>query len=254
MQSAKRFRFSAIVVLTALLTACESTHVLFSGANAAATTANSSALLPFAAHTTAKDGSGKALSAVKTRSRLKTGEEPGKLIGPAVDCDGDGDRNDVRIDFDGDNRPDECIEDREPIPEPPFQQSYTPSETAFYSQLPAVGWNAKYQCGNGLYEISLARPQENEVVYSAEGLRIAEAITYDDLDPNLNHPLIIQDPIEGIRYSFEQSQGDEFYEYAIADYSGSVGLYVYQTGEQILAEPCEIINTTSPSATVPPAN
>ncbi|MGB3765828.1 MAG: hypothetical protein WA947_04675 [Phormidesmis sp.] len=170
---------------------------------------------------------------------LKTGEEPGKLIGPAVDCDGDGDRNDVRIDFDGDSQPDECVEDREAVPEPPFQQSYTPSAADFYNRLPAVGWNTTYQCGDGLYEITLARPAEDEVVYSAQGLTISEAVTYDDLDPNLNHPLIIQEPIDGIRYSFEKTQGDEFYEYAIADYGGNVGLYVYQTGEQIIATPCE---------------
>lgn len=175
---------------------------------------------------------------------LKTGENRGELIGPAVDCDGDGDRNDVRIDFDGDNRPDECVEDREPIPEPPFEQTYTPSSADFYSRLPDVGWNATYQCGDGLYEVSLARPQADEVVYSADGLTISEAVTYDDLDPNLNHPLIIQDPVDGIRYSFEQTQGDEFYEYAIADYSGDIGLYVYQTGEQIVATPCVVAQET----------
>ena len=176
---------------------------------------------------------------------VKTGEEPGKFIGPDVDCDGDGDRNDVRIDFDGDNRPDECVEDREPIPEPPFQQTYAPSATDFYSRLPAVGWNATYQCGDDLYKVTLARPAENSVVYSADGLTISEAVTYDDLDPNLNHPLIVQDPVDGIRYSFEKEQGSEFYEYAIANYGGSVGLYVYQTGEQIVAAPCRVAEQSS---------
>ena len=171
---------------------------------------------------------------------VKTGEEPGKFIGPDVDCDGDGDRNDVRIDFDGDNRPDECVEDREPIPEPPFQQTYTPSSADFYSRLPAVGWNATYQCGDDLYEVTLARPAEDSIIYSADGITISEAVTYDDLDPNLNHPLIVQDPVDGIRYSFEREQGGEFYEYAIADYGGNVGLYVYQTGEQIVATPCKV--------------
>ena len=181
----------------------------------------------------------KPLNASST-ARGKTGEEPGKFIGPDVDCDGDGDRNDVRIDFDGDNRPDECVEDREPIPEPPFQQTYTPSSADFYSRLPAVGWNATYQCGDDLYEVTLARPAEDSIIYSADGITISEAVTYDDLDPNLNHPLIVQDPVDGIRYSFEREQGGEFYEYAIADYGGNVGLYVYQTGEQIVATPCKV--------------
>lgn len=184
-------------------------------------------------------------SAKRPAAGLKTGEERGELIGPAVDCDGDGDRNDMRIDFDGDNRPDECVEDRELIPEPPFEQTYTPSSDDFYSRLPAVGWSARYQCGDGLYEITLTRPEENSVVYSSEGLTISEPVNYDDLDPNLNHPLIVQDPVDGIRYSFEQSQGNEFYEYAIADYGGDVGLYVYQTGEQIVATPCEVAGQVS---------
>ena len=221
MQTAKRFSFAAsLVVLTALLVA--------------------------------QAPGNSAPSSTQPAARLKTGEEPGKLIGPAVDCDGDGDRNDVRIDFDGDSQPDECIEDREPIPEPPFEQSYTPSSADFYSRLPAVGWNTTYQCGDGLYEITLARPAEDSVVYSAEGLTISEAVTYDDLDPNLNHPLIVQDPIDGIRYSFEQSQGDEFYEYAIADYGGNVGLYIYQTGEQIVATPCEVADGANDSAATAP--
>ena len=225
MQTAKRFSFAAsLVVLTALLIA------------------------------QAPGDSAPSATSRRSTAGLKTGEEPGKLIGPDVDCDGDGDRNDVRIDFDGDSQPDECIEDREPIPEPPFTQSYTPSSTDFYSRLPAVGWNTTYQCGDGLYEITLARPDENSVVYSADGLTLSEEVVYDDLDPNLNHPLIIQDPIDGIRYSFEQSQGDEFYEYAIADYGGNVGLYVYQTGEQIVATPCEVASeSTGPAAKAPPA-
>ena len=114
--------------------------------------------------------------------------------------------------------------------------------------MPAVGWSTTYQCGDGLYEITLARPAEDSVVYSAEGLTISEAVTYDDLDPNLNHPLIVRDPVDGIRYSFEQSQGDEFYEYAIADYGGNVGFYVYQTGEQIIATPCETAQGTQPES------
>ncbi len=210
MQIAKRFSYAvSFVVLTALLTA------------------------------QAPGKSAPASVDQRSTAGLKTGEEPGKLIGPSVDCDGDGDRNDVRIDFDGDSQPDECVVDREPIPEPPFQQTYQPSAADFYNRLPTVGSNTTYQCGDGLYEITLARPTENSVVYSAQGLTISEAVTYDDLDPNLNHPLIVQDPVDGIRYSFEQSQGDEFYEYAIADYGGNVGLYIYQTGAQIVATPCE---------------
>ena len=225
MQAAQRLRLSAaLVVLTALLTAQTP------GTSAPVSTDKLTADKPSASK--------------YPTAGLKTGEERGELIGPDVDCDGDGDRNDVRIDFDGDNRPDECVEDREPIPEPPFEQTYTPSSADFYSRLPAVGWSATYQCGDGLYEVSLARPQENEIVYSVDGLTISEPVTYDDLDPNLNHPLIVQDPIDGIRYSFEQEQGGEFYEYAIADYSGNVGLYVYQTGEQIVATPCEVAQET----------
>ena len=221
MQTDKRFSYAtALVVLTALLIAQAP------GKSA-----------PEAASTSKRQAAG-----------LKTGEEPGKLIGPDVDCDGDGDRNDVRIDFDGDLQPDECVEDREPIPEPPFLQTFAPSSNDFYSRLPAVGWSETYQCGDGLYEVTLARPAEDSVAYSADGLTISEAVTFDDLDPNLNHPLIVQDPVEGIRYSFEQTQGDEFYEYAIADYGGNVGLYVYQTGEQIVATPCEVAGQSAESS------
>ena len=46
----------------------------------------------------------------------------------------------------------------------------------------------------------------------------------------------------------------EFYEYAIADYNGNVGLYIYQTGEQIVAAPCTAIASqqNSPAAAVLP--
>ncbi len=169
---------------------------------------------------------------------VKSAAAQGEFVGPALDCDGDGQNNETRIDFDGDGTGDECVEKPEEIPEPPFQQSYTPTSESFYGQLPAVGWNASYQCGDDLYEVTLRRPSEDKLEYSSEGLTLSTPIVYDDLDPNLNQPLIIQDPQDGLRYSFSQERDGEFYEYAIADYSGSVGLYVYQTGEQIVAAPC----------------
>ncbi len=172
-------------------------------------------------------------------ARPKTESVQGEFIGAPTDCDGDGRANDSRIDFDGDGVSDECVDAVEAIPEPPFQQSYTPTREEFNRLLPEVGSRERYQCGDGLYEVSLHRPSDNQLEYSSEGLTLTTKIVYDDLDPNLNHPLIIQEPEAGVRYAFTQVEGDQFYEYAIADYSGSVGLYVYQTGEQIVAAPCE---------------
>ncbi len=160
------------------------------------------------------------------------------MIGPAIDCDGDGISNDSRIDFDGDGIPDECIEGSEEVPEPPFEQTYEPASEEFYSLLPPVGWSARYECGSDLYDVTLSRPEADRFVYSAEGITLTSSVVYDDIDPNLNQPLIVQDPISGIRYSFNQEQEGEFYEYALADYDGSVGLYVYKTGEQLVAASC----------------
>ncbi len=165
----------------------------------------------------------------------------GEFVGPITDCDGDGVNDDSRIDFNGDNVADECVAGREELPEPPFEQTYIPTSEAFYSRLPAVGWQARYQCGEGLYDVTLARPSESQLTYASEGLQLTSDIVYDDLDPNLNQPLIVQDPIAGIRYKFQHENKGEFYEYAIADYGGNVGLYVYQTGEQIVAAPCQLV-------------
>lgn len=170
--------------------------------------------------------------------RNKTAARRGELIEPTVDCDGDGIDGESRIDFDGDGVSDECVQGAGDIPEPPFEQSYTPTSEAFYSRLPAVGWSTQYQCGDDLYKVTLSRPASDQLAYSAQGLTLTSDITYDDLDPNLNTPLIIREPENGIRYSFTQMQGNEFYEYAITNYGGDVGLYIYQTGEQILAAPC----------------
>ena len=180
-------------------------------------------------------------------ARTKTESVQGEFVGAPFDCDGDGLSDDSRIDFDGDGVSDECVDAAEAIPEPPFQQSYTPTREEFNRLLPAVGSNALYQCGDDLYEVSLHRPSENQLEYSSDGLTLTTDIVYDDLDPNLNHPLIIQDPEAGVRYTFTQVEGNEFYEYALADYSGNVGLYIYQTGAQIFAAPCE---STSESARV----
>lgn len=188
-------------------------------------------------------------------ARLKIGGERGELIGPAIDCDGDGLSDDSRIDFDGDGLPDDCVEGREEIPEPPFEQTYRPTPEVFYSLLPPVGQRSRYQCG-GDYEMTLSRPTADQLEFSADGLTLASAIVYDDLDPNLNQPLIVQDPIDGIRYDFGLSQAGEFYEYAIASYSGDVGLYIYQNGAQIFAAPCEPVPAAASAlpATAPAAN
>lgn len=175
---------------------------------------------------------------VKPVSRLKTAEVQGDFVGPVTDCDGDGLQDDSRIDFDGDGVADDCVSGREAIPEPPFQQSYTPTADAFYALLPAVGWQASYQCGDGLWEVTLRRPSEDTLQYVSQGLTLESDIVYDEIDPNLNQPLVVRDPVSGLRYRFSQEQGENFYEYAIADYDGSVGLYVYQMGEQIVATPC----------------
>jgi len=181
-------------------------------------------------------------STQQASARSKTESLQGELIEPTVDCNGDGIDSESRIDFDGDGISDECVRGAGDIPEPPFVQSYTPTSEAFYGQLPTVGWSAQYQCGDDLYKVTLSRPAADEIAYSAQGLTLTSDITYDDLDPNLNAPLIIQEPERGIRYSFTQAQGNEFYEYAITDYSGDVGLYIYQTGEQILAAPCTVVD------------
>lgn len=175
-------------------------------------------------------------------ARTKTESVQGEFVGGLTDCDGDGVTDDSRIDFDGDGVSDECVDGVEPIPEPPFQQRYTPTSEVFNSLLPAVGWLANYQCGDGLYEVSLSRTAERQLEYRFEGLTLTSDIVYDDLDPNLNQPLIIRDPESGIRYAFTQEDNGEFYEYAIADYEGNVGFYVYQTGEQIVAAPCVVSN------------
>ena len=70
--------------------------------------------------------------------------------------------------------------------------------------LPPVGQRSRYQCG-GEYEMTLSRPTADQIEFSADGLTLASAIVYDDLDPNLNQPLIVQDPIDGIRYDFDLS-------------------------------------------------
>ncbi|MEM6450397.1 MAG: hypothetical protein AAF703_08795 [Cyanobacteria bacterium P01_D01_bin.105] len=173
-------------------------------------------------------------------ARSKTEGRQGVFVEPATDCDGDGLNNDSKIDFDGDGIADECVLDaREDIPEPPFQQSFTPSPEQFNSLIPDVGWNAQYQCGDGL-EVVLSRPSENELQYRADGITLSSPVVYDDIDPNLNQPLVVQDPMSGLRYSFRQERDGEFYEYAIADYNGNVGLYVYQTGAQVIAAPCQV--------------
>ena len=159
----------------------------------------------------------------------KTESLRGELIGSEVDCDGDGINNESQIDFNGDGVSDECVRGAGEIPEPPFEQSYLPASEEFYRQLPAVGWSARYQCGDDLYEVQLSRPTADQIAYSAQGLTLTSEIVYDDIDPNLNVPLIIEEPESGIRYSFTQQEGDEFYEYAITNYSGDIGLYIYQT-------------------------
>lgn len=175
------------------------------------------------------------------RPRTKTEAVQGEVVGDVVDCDGDGQADDSQLDFDGDGVSDECVDGVEAIPEPPFEQSYTPTSETFNSLLPAVGWDASYQCGDGLYEVTLGRPAADAMEYRSQGLTLETPIVYDDFDPNLNHPLIIQDPEDGIRYTFTQQSEGEYYEYAIADYSGNIGLYVYQTGEQIVAAPCVLV-------------
>lgn len=167
--------------------------------------------------------------------------EQGELVGPAVDCDGDGFDNDSRIDFDGDGIADDCVSEPEAIPEPPFAQDFTPTKETFEGLIPNVGWAARYQCGDGLYEVTLRRPSQGEVEYASDGLTLSSSVVYDDIDPNLNQPLVIRDPADGLRYSFQQESDGEFYEYAIANYGGDVGLYIYQTGEQIVAAPCESV-------------
>lgn len=111
----------------------------------------------------------------------------------------------------------------------------------FEQIVPSVGWAARYQCGDGLYEVTLRRPNAGKLEYVSDGLTLSSDVVYDDIDPNLNQPLVIQDPTDGVRYSFQQEQDGEFYEYAIANYSGNVGLYIYQTGEQIVAAPCQSV-------------
>ena len=171
----------------------------------------------------------------------KTEGAQGVFVDPAADCDGDGFNNDSKIDFDGDGVADECVLDgREDIPEPPFQQSFTLSPEQFNTLIPNVGWSVQYQCADGFYQVELSRPSEDELRYSAEGITLSTPVVYDDIDPNLNQPLVVQEPTRGLRYSFQQELDGEFYEYAIADYSGNVGLYVYQTGEQVVAAPCQI--------------
>ena len=174
-------------------------------------------------------------------ARLKTEAERGTFLESGIDCDGDGIRNDATIDFDGDGVADSCVASPENIPEPPFEQTYMPSAAAFDALLPDVGSNTRYLCGDGLYEVTLSRPSASRLQFSANGLTVFSDLVYDDIDPNLNQPLVVRDPVEGLRYSFDQTQADEFYEYVLTNYSGEVGFYVYQTGEQVVAAPCSLI-------------
>ncbi len=233
----------AAVVLSAYHASRITSYTLV-GAQAAQATVSK----PYAASSLAVS-SAKNPAAQRSVASTKTEAAQGEFVGGLTDCDGDGVSDDSRIDFDGDGISDECVDGVEAIPEPPFQQSYTPTSDTFSSLLPAVGWQAVYQCGEdsyegGLYEVSLSRIDETQMEYRADDLTLTSEIVYDDLDPNLNQPLIIRDPEAGIRYTFTQEADGEFYEYAIADYDGQVGLYVYQMGEQIVATPCE---TDSPA-------
>ncbi len=172
---------------------------------------------------------------------LKTESELGTLTDTDIDCDGDGVSNDARIDFDGDGLADSCVASPADIPEPPFEQTYIPPSADFYALLPEVGASTRYECGDRLYQVTLSRPTADRLSFSADGLTLFSDITYDDIDPNLNQPLVIKDPTDGLRYSFDQEQDGEFYEYVLTNYNGSVGFYVYQTGEQIVAVPCSPI-------------
>ncbi|MEO0520814.1 MAG: hypothetical protein AAF171_26345 [Cyanobacteria bacterium P01_A01_bin.116] len=258
MQPANRFArslqqvCSPVVALTALLVACEPMppHAGSPSADAMLARSQPSLGLSVSQHVAEKPGSEKLDADQRSASesplsQLKTEGNPGEFIGPAIDCDGDGLSNEARIDFDGDGTGDECVVGPEDIPEPPFQQTYTPTSEGFYAQLPAVGWTAQYQCGDGLYDVILRRPSEGTLEYVSDGLTLSSTIVYDDIDPNLNQPMIIQDPQEGVRYSFEQERDGEYYEYAIANYGGSVGLYVYQTGEQVVAAPCSPVSSAA---------
>jgi hypothetical protein len=177
-------------------------------------------------------------------SRHKTSAE-GEYVGPVTDCDGDGVTDDSPIDFNNDGVPENCVEGREAIPEPPFEQTFLPSQESFYAALPPVGWNAQYQCGDTATEIFLRRPSEDKMEYIGEGLVLTSDVVYDDTDPNLNQPLLIQEPTSGVRYSFQRESDGEIYEYAIANYGGKVGLYVYQTGQQIVAVPCVTVSDSA---------
>lgn len=243
MQPAKSLRFCSHLVVLAVIAAYRSIAAPSALSSPAVEPGQPSAQAPAQAQTSLPVAG------------LKIGGERGELIGPAIDCDGDGLSDDSRIDFDGDGVPDECVEGREDFPEPPFEQTYRPTSEVFYSLLPPVGQRSHYQCG-GDYEMTLSRPTADQLEYSADTLTLTRAIVYDDLDPNLNQPLIVQDPVEGIRYDFELSQAVDFYEYAIANYSGNVGLYIYQNGAQIFAAPCEPIPDAASAspATAPAAN
>ena len=241
MQSASMFKLcSSVLAVAVLLGGCQSSK-LSSGLVPASASAKANAKISdLKVGSSSNASTDKLTPSHKDGPVLKTEEQPGEVVGEPVDCDGDGITDESQIDFDGDGASDECVEGVEAIPEPPFQQTYTPTSDDFNRLLPAVGWDTRYQCGDGLYEVTLSRPTADEISYRSQGLVLTTPIVYDDLDPNLNQPLIVREPESGIRYAFTQDEGDEFYEYAIADYSGNVGLYVYQTGEQIVAAPCEV--------------
>ncbi|MGB3295282.1 MAG: hypothetical protein WBB01_20055 [Phormidesmis sp.] len=172
--------------------------------------------------------------------RPKTEAEQGTYLESDIDCDGDGIRNDASIDFDGDGVADSCVASPADIPEPPFEQTDIPTAAAFYALLPDVGSSTRYTCGDRPYEVTLSRPTADRLLFSADGLTLSSDIVYDDIDPNLNQPLVVRDPAQGLRYSFDQATGDEFYEYVLTNYGGDIGFYVYQTGEQVVADPCSL--------------
>ena len=57
--------------------------------------------------------------------------------------------------------------------------------------------------------MTLRRPNAGKLEYVSDGLTLSSNVVYDDIDPNLNQPLVIKDPADGVRYSFQQEQGQK---------------------------------------------
>lgn len=103
-----------------------------------------------------------AIASTKPKTTTKS-IATGTQIGPAIDCDGDGQQNDARIDHDGDGIPDECLIGNQAVnSKTPEIQSPSDRLTPARVRISAE-WQAMQQ---QLETCKVSRKSEKLVVYS----------------------------------------------------------------------------------------